>query len=85
MIFGVEMKMCYVIIVMYTGGSAVQPLPWDLRIKIIIGAARGIAFLHSSDDRVIYRDIKASNILLDGVSSPDLVKIRLLLLVELTF
>ncbi|XP_021769949.1 probable serine/threonine-protein kinase PIX13 [Chenopodium quinoa] len=47
-------------------GSAVQPLPWDLRLKIIIGAARGIAFLHSSDDRVIYRDIKASNILLDG-------------------
>ncbi|CAO2815753.1 unnamed protein product [Amaranthus hypochondriacus] len=47
-------------------GSAVQPLPWDLRIKIIIGAARGLAFLHSSDDRVIYRDIKASNILLDG-------------------
>uniref|UniRef100_A0A803LG15 Protein kinase domain-containing protein n=1 Tax=Chenopodium quinoa TaxID=63459 RepID=A0A803LG15_CHEQI len=50
------------------GGSAVQPLPWDLRLKIIIGAARGIAFLHSSDDRVIYRDTKASNILLDGVS-----------------
>ncbi|XP_010690221.2 probable serine/threonine-protein kinase PIX13 [Beta vulgaris subsp. vulgaris] len=47
-------------------GSAVQPLPWDLRLKIIIGAARGIAFIHSSDDRVIYRDIKASNILLDS-------------------
>lgn len=77
--------MCFVINVMYTGGSAVQPLPWDLRIKIIIGAARGLAFLHSSDDRVIYRDIKASNILLDGVSSSDLVKIRLLLLAELTF
>lgn len=47
-------------------GCAVQPLSWDLRLKIIIGAARGLAFLHSSDDRVIYRDIKASNILLDG-------------------
>lgn len=47
-------------------GSAVQPLPWDLRLKIIIGAARGLSFLHSSDDRVIYRDIKASNILLDA-------------------
>ncbi|XP_071713761.1 probable serine/threonine-protein kinase PIX13 [Rutidosis leptorrhynchoides] len=43
-----------------------QPLPWALRLKIAIGAARGLAFLHSSDDNVIYRDIKASNILLDG-------------------
>lgn len=47
-------------------GSAVQPLPWGMRLKIAIGAARGLAFLHASDDRVIYRDTKASNILLDG-------------------
>ncbi|KAK4848345.1 hypothetical protein QYF36_011930 [Acer negundo] len=47
-------------------GSAVQPLPWDIRLKIAIGAARGLAFLHMSDKHVIYRDFKASNILLDG-------------------
>ncbi|XP_073158801.1 probable serine/threonine-protein kinase PIX13 [Henckelia pumila] len=46
-------------------GSAVQPLPWDVRLKILIGAARGLAFLHASDRKVIYRDFKASNILLD--------------------
>jgi len=38
------------------GGAAVQPLPWSLRLRIAIGAARGLAFLHSSEKHVIYRD-----------------------------
>jgi serine/threonine protein kinase len=48
----------------------VQPLPWSLRLRIAIGAARGLAFLHSSEKHVIYRDFKASNILLDTVRYP---------------
>lgn len=47
-------------------GSTAQPLPWEIRLKVLIGAARGLLTLHSSERQVIYRDFKASNILLDG-------------------
>ncbi|KAF9605771.1 hypothetical protein IFM89_018437 [Coptis chinensis] len=45
--------------------SGGQPLPWPLRIKVAIGAARGLVYLHDAESQVIYRDFKASNILLD--------------------
>nr|GMC75976.1 putative receptor-like protein kinase At1g72540 [Ipomoea batatas] len=41
-------------------------LPWLTRIKIAVGAAKGLAFLHGEEQPVIYRDFKASNILLDS-------------------
>jgi len=41
-------------------------LPWLTRMKIAVGAAKGLAFLHDADLPVIYRDFKASNILLDS-------------------
>ncbi|CAM0907152.1 unnamed protein product [Alopecurus aequalis] len=41
-------------------------LPWMVRMKIAIGAAKGLTFLHDADSHVIYRDFKASNILLDS-------------------
>lgn len=44
------------------------PLPWSIRMKIALGAAKGLAFLHEEVQRpVIYRDFKTSNILLDAV------------------
>ncbi|KAL6190036.1 hypothetical protein ACLB2K_036437 [Fragaria x ananassa] len=43
-----------------------QPLSWATRMKVAIGAARGLSFLHEAESQVIYRDFKASNILLDA-------------------
>nr|CAB3496353.1 unnamed protein product [Digitaria exilis] len=48
------------------GGSHYQPLPWNLRMKVALEAARGLAFLHGDHAKVIYRDFKTSNILLDS-------------------
>lgn len=51
---------------MHCAGSL--PLPWSIRMKIALGAAKGLAFLHEEAERpVIYRDFKTSNILLDAV------------------
>jgi len=44
-------------------------LPWSTRMKIAHGAATGLQFLHEAENPVIYRDFKASNILLDSVSN----------------
>ncbi|CAO2166668.1 unnamed protein product [Urochloa humidicola] len=44
-----------------------KPLPWHTRMQIAVGAAKGIEYLHEvANPPVIYRDLKASNILLDA-------------------
>ncbi|CAL1381210.1 unnamed protein product [Linum trigynum] len=48
-----------------------EPLTWQRRFNIILGTAEGLAFLHEESElRIIHRDIKLSNILLDEDFSP---------------
>ncbi|KAI3411673.1 Protein kinase domain-containing protein [Psidium guajava] len=44
-----------------------KPLDWFTRMKIALGAAKGLEYLHEkANPPVIYRDLKSSNILLDN-------------------
>ncbi|KAL8107704.1 G-type lectin S-receptor-like serine/threonine-protein kinase B120 [Apium graveolens] len=51
--------------------SKQQLLVWEARLRIIEGIAQGLLYLHQySRVRIIHRDLKASNILLDGEMNP---------------
>ncbi|GJU36293.1 probable serine/threonine-protein kinase PBL7 [Tanacetum coccineum] len=50
-----------------------QKLDWNTRMKIAVGAAKGLEYLHNkANPPVIYRDLKCSNILLDDEYNPKL-------------
>ncbi|CAN6170050.1 unnamed protein product [Urochloa humidicola] len=46
-------------------------LGWSIRHNVILGMARGILYLHEDSLlKVVHRDLKASNVLLDGKMNP---------------
>ncbi|MED6143505.1 hypothetical protein PIB30_006763 [Stylosanthes scabra] len=53
--------------IFFEEGTSKTPLSWHLRYKIISGVASALHYLHNEyDQKVIHRDLKASNIMLDS-------------------
>ena len=42
----------------------IQPVPWDVRLKIMVGVTSGVSFLH--ENGVVHCDLKAGNVFIGG-------------------
>lgn len=52
---------------MHDAGIREVKLDWPLRLRVALGAARGLAYLHSTSAvgiPIVHRDFKSTNILL---------------------
>nr|XP_023912815.1 probable LRR receptor-like serine/threonine-protein kinase At1g56140 [Quercus suber] len=55
-------------------GKSKLHLDWPTRFSVCLGTTRGLAYLHEeSRPRIVHRDVKASNILIDGKLCPKIL------------
>ncbi|KAJ7517397.1 hypothetical protein O6H91_21G022400 [Diphasiastrum complanatum] len=56
---------------LHGSGSPSHLVTWELRMKIALGTAKALAYLHEAlEPKVVHRDVKASNILVDSQWNP---------------
>ncbi|KAL1216429.1 Receptor protein kinase-like protein ZAR1 [Cardamine amara subsp. amara] len=66
-------------------GQPSPSLTWSTRLKIVKGAARGLAYLHECSPRkLVHGDVKPSNILLDSSFTPYISDFGLTRLITIT-
>jgi serine/threonine protein kinase len=63
--------------------SALPVADWDMRYKIVVGAAQGLSYLHHDCvPAILHRDVKPNNILLDSKYQPFLADFGLAKLID---
>ena len=73
--------MDFIIIHYCAESKGAKVLDWPTRLDICLGVAQGLHYLHALvEPRMIHRDIKASNILLDKKFQPKIADFGLALL-----